>query len=148
MISLESRLAEAVSKMKRATLKKWREETYHDENGGRLTLEAQINVAESLLREDGEVAVREPAMRGSIRRHNGGGAYVSESSRDPYAEGDRILMEGIKARRPQAFQEAKEGGPEGPALSESQRREYEFCKLLGMSEADAVKVAKSTALQD
>jgi len=141
MKSLEAIVAEACDKMTPAQHEEFTRRRRRLGDGG--TMEAVVFLAESVAKDDtiGEFAPK-------IRRNNGG-TYVQES-REPFAEADRVLLDGIKARRPQAFaQLAEQTTAEGAQtqLSESQKKDYEFCKLLGMSEADALKVANSDAMR-
>jgi len=148
MKSLDTLLAEAVSKMKPATLRKFQEQT----RGEKVSQETLINVAEKLVAEDGE-SVRESG-RSPIRRNNGGARQITEAERGESVmqDCDRVLFEGMEAARSTAKGIAdlvEVGGryerkaPGADQLTEAQRADYEFCRLLDMSEADAMKVATS-----
>jgi hypothetical protein len=144
MESIEGKLGRLISEMSRAALK-----AYRNTCQGCETAECLCNIAESCIKEFPKETtdVRESGYK--IRRNNGG-TYVEES-RESFAEADRILLEGIRAKRPQAFQVSEQATAEkarAAALTESQKKDYEFCKLLGMSEADALKVASSSAIAD
>jgi hypothetical protein len=79
---------------------------------------------------------------GRIRRNNGGSA-IAESA-DPFAKGDAILLEGLhKARPAHGMDKIAEAGQAFDGLSEAERADAEFCRLLGMTEAESLKVAKS-----
>ena len=71
-------------------------------------------------------------------------------------EADRVLFEGMEKARSTAkgISQLVESGGEyrrkaegADDLTESQRQDLEFCRQLGMSEADALKVAKSNAIR-
>jgi hypothetical protein len=147
MKSLDTLLAEAVKKMKPATLKKFHERT----RGEKLPQESLISVAESLVAEDGEDA-REPGR--PIRRNNGGSRQPSEAEdrRGLMQEADRVLFEGMEAARSTAkgiadFVEVDgeyRRKPDGAdQLTESQREDLAFCRMLHMSESDAMRVVTS-----
>ncbi len=141
MKSLDTLLAEAVGKMKPSTRKKFHEKT----TGENISQESLINIAESMVAEDGELAVRESRP---IRRNNGASDPAYETVESIMAEGDRILMEGIAKRDP-AFAKAAQVSEAGvSSLTPKQRADYEFCRLLHMSESDALKVATSNAIRD
>jgi hypothetical protein len=139
MKSLDQILGEAVTKMKPSQLRSYRGKT----QGGE-PIETLISIAESCLKEGGEDA-RESG-RQSIRRNNSG-SYVDESGGGSEAESEAMLLEGLRRVRPQAFANSVEA-TEAARLTPQQRRDYEFCKMLNMSESDALKVASSGAIRD
>ena len=136
MKSLDTLLAEAVGKMKPASRTKFNEQT----RGESISQESLINMAESLVAEDGAAELRESRP---IRRNNGASSHVES---DPRAESDAILAEAIAKRDP-AFAKAVQVSEAGVAsLMPKQRADYEFCRLLRMSESDALKVANSNII--
>ena len=137
MKSLDTLLAEAVEKMKPATRKRFAEQT----RGERISQESLVNVAESMVAEDGEVSIRE--SRQPIRRNNGAQGPIDESEHSP-EKSEALLLEGLRKARPQAFEKLTEQTTSHAALSESQRKEYDFCRMLRMSESDALKVARAS----
>lgn len=137
MKSLDTLLAEAVGKMKPATRKKYNEQTRRDD-GVRISQESLVNIAEALLAEDGPLDYGRPAR---IKRNNGASSYAES---DPLAEADRIIEEAIGRRDPAYAKAASVSESALASLSESQRKEYEFCLMLRMSESDALKVAKAS----
>jgi len=134
MKSLDTLLAEAVGKMKPSTRRRFSEQT----NGERISQESLIHIAESMVAEDGELS----ASR-RITRNNGASSYAES---DPREESDRLLTEAISKRDP-AFAKAVQVTEGLRDLTPKQRADYDFCLMLRMSEADALKVAKSN-IQD
>jgi hypothetical protein len=130
MKSLESLLAEAVGKM----TPDQRQKFIAAKTTG-MPIEGILNLAESIC---GETSVRESR---AIRRNNGG-QRVEESGDFSMEKADEILFEGLRKARPQAWTEVKES-PEASGLTESQRKDYDFCRLLGMSEADSLRSVKA-----
>jgi len=141
MENLEAKLGSLIQEMSPAQLKAYRAKT----QGGE-TVETLLNIAEAAI-EEFPAGINEPGHK--IRRNNGA-THVQEN-REPFAEADRILLEGIRARRPQAFQVSERATAEkaqASALTESQKKDYEFCKLIGMSEADALMVQTENCIRD
>ena len=94
MISLDEKLGTAVAKLKPSGRKKYQERT----RGERLSQETLINIAESLVAEDGAVEVRESR---SIRRNNGSAREAGQNTEADFrAESDAILMEALSKRDP------------------------------------------------
>jgi hypothetical protein len=93
-------------------------------------------IAESVMKDE---TIRE--SRTKITRNNGGTREPAET--DPRAESDRILTEALARRDPRFAKslEVSEGGAE--RLSPQQKEDYDFAKLIGLSESDALKVALS-----
>jgi hypothetical protein len=67
---------------------------------------------------------------------------------DPRAESDRILMEGPAEASPPSFARLAELKEAEVRLTPRQQKDKEFCVLLGMSEADATRVATSNCIRD
>jgi len=124
MKSLESKLAECVGKMSEAQREKFmKTRTYG------ASTETVLNLAESVLGEE--------PVRAAIRRNNGGQAVQeAEYSMD---KADAMLIEGLRSRGclPQGTVECQEAS----ALQGAARKDYEFCRLIGMSESDSLKSA-------
>jgi hypothetical protein len=141
MRSLEVILAESVGQMTPAQLAKWKKT-----NSAEGSVEAAINMANEILRESVP-----------IRRNNGGTLQLSEAEQSQSAmqECDRILFAGMEKARSTAkgLSEMVESGgeyrreAESSELTEAQRADYDFCRLIGMSEADADKVARSNVVK-
>ena len=99
--------------------------------GDSATVETLIAEAKTALAE---------APQARIRRNNSGG-FVQES-KEPFAEVDRLIIESIERRTGRSAKSADASALE--ALSESQRKEYDFCLMLRMSPDDALRVAKAS----
>lgn len=139
MISLDEKLGTAVAKLKPSSRKKYQERT----RGERLSQETLINIAESLVAEDGAVEVRESR---SIRRNNGSAREAGQNTEADFrAESDAILMEALSKRDPRlkAATEVSENG----RLTESQKQDYDFAVAIGLSESEALKVALSNFIK-
>jgi hypothetical protein len=63
--------------------------------------------------------------------------YIKETA-DPCAKGDKVLYEALGIPMPGAKPEGYE------KLSEQQRKDFDFARLVGISEADAFKLARMT----
>jgi hypothetical protein len=96
-----------------------------------MSVETQVNLAKECLSETDR----------TIRRNNGA-QRVEESGDFSMEKADEILFEGLRKARPQAWTEVKES-PEASGLTGDQRKDYEFCRLLGMSEADSLRSVKA-----
>lgn len=128
MRSMEALLAESIGSMTEAQKNKF----FFRRTKG-MSLETQVNLAKEVL-----VSESQP-----IRRNNGASSYAES---DPRAESDAILAEAIAKRDP-AFAKAAQVSEAGVAsLTPKQRADYEFCRLLHMSESDALKVANSNVI--
>jgi hypothetical protein len=142
MKSLDTLLAEAVEKMKSSTRKRFAKKTA----GEKMSAELLVNIAESLLDEDGE-EVRESR----IRRNNGAAGFVSESEAQTAelkeSQVAAFLASGFDERTAKAMAGLDEISQAGESLSESQRADYEFSRLIGLSESEALKVAKSNFIR-
>jgi hypothetical protein len=129
MISLDQKLGELVSKMSAS-----QKEKFFELRKKEMTQEALVNLAESCCVDE----LPSAGTGRKIVRNNGASSYAES---DPRAESDRILMEALSKRDPELAKAIKETAAVDQ-LTESQRKEYEFCLMLHMSEADAMKVAK------
>ncbi|HEX6822680.1 MAG TPA: hypothetical protein VF123_11530 [Candidatus Sulfotelmatobacter sp.] len=87
-----------------------------------------------------------------IKKHNGaadnGGTVITEANKNTFAKGDKIMADGLlKLGKITEAEHARMLGKQ-PAeydkLTEAQRREFDFARLIGISEADAFKLAKLT----
>lgn len=129
---MEALLAESIGSMTEAQKNKF----FFRRTKG-MSVETQVNLAK-------EVLVSE--SRQPIRRNNGACGPVDEAE---YSEekSEAMLLEGLRKARPQSFERydkvITEPTTAFAALTGSQKKEFEFCKMLGMSEADALKVANT-----
>ncbi|MGA9608373.1 MAG: hypothetical protein WBR21_15350 [Rouxiella badensis] len=121
MISIEAKLAESIGEMTEAQKNK-----FFDARVKGSPVETQVALAAEILKETAP-----------IRRNNGSQSHAEP---DALAECDRMIMEAIREKRPQSVKITEQTVGE---LSESQREDLAFCKLIGMSEADAMKVVKN-----
>jgi hypothetical protein len=128
MKSIDTLLAEAIGKMSPATLGKYNERVA----GKRLPQENLVNIAESLVAQEGQ--------RSPIRRNNGAQGLIDEGFSPEKA--DAMLIEGLIKARPQQNAGLIKETATADQLTESQRKDYEFAKMVGMSEEDALKSAK------
>ncbi|MGE5052911.1 MAG: hypothetical protein ACM3WP_02000 [Acidobacteriota bacterium] len=150
MKSVETRFAEAMDALKKAG----RTKQFNEKVKGCTTIEAKLNCAEAVLQDVGVV-------REAIRKHNGASDNFSETNpfrpveefresannfspgyikevTDPCAKGDKILFEALGIPMPG-------GKPEGyEKLNEGQKKEFDFARLIGLSEADAFKLVRIT----
>jgi len=145
MLSLEAKLASVIEDMSESQRAKFYAEV--KERGIRGNVEPQLHAAERIMSEF-------PGREKRYVRNNGAARRPSEAEQLSSAmqEADATLFEALEASRPSAkglsAALAESGGefrrkPEENELTESQRKDLEFCRLLGMSEADSIKVAKS-----
>lgn len=155
MKSLEIKFAEAMDALKKAG----RTKQFDEKAKGCTTIEAKLNAAEAVLKDVGVVRAKESAP---IRKHNGAGdnfvegnplgrtveefressnnfssGYIKETT-DPCAKGDKILYEALGIPMPGA----KPSGYE--TLTEAQKKEFDFARMIGISEADSFRLVKIT----
>jgi hypothetical protein len=132
MESIDGRLGRLALEMTEAQRREYKRRS---EGSGR-SAENLIMIAESVMKDE---TIRE--SRTKITRNNGGTREPAET--DPRAESDRILTEALARRDPRFAKslEVSEGGAE--RLSPQQKEDYDFAKLIGLSESDALKVALS-----
>jgi hypothetical protein len=153
MKSVETRFAEAMDALKKAG----RSKQFNEKAKGCTTIEAKLNAAEAVLNDVGVVRAKE-----SIKKHNGPSdnyiegnplgrsaeefrengnsfspGYIKEVT-DPCAKGDKILFEALGIPMPGA----KPAGYEN--LNEGQKKEFDFARMIGLSEADAFRLVKIT----
>jgi len=133
MVSIEEKLGRLTQKFNRAQLKSFRERTQGGESA-----ETLLCIAEAVMAESGS-EFRESG-RSPIRRNNGG-SFVEESGYS-MEKADEVLFTALQECRPQAFKKGDEVR-ESAALTAKQREDFEFSKLIGLSEAEALKVALS-----
>lgn len=98
-----------------------------------MPIEGQVSLAKECLAQE--------SFGQPIKRNNGASSYVEESEFSE-SKSEQMLAELMELSRPQAFK-GSVALKEVSALTESQKKEFEFCRLLGMSEADSLKSAKS-----
>jgi len=146
MISLEAKLAKNVELMTESQRSKFAEKS----KGMRGSVEPQVLLSEQILQESGR----------RIARNNGGTRNLTEaeSRESAMAECDRILFEGMEKCRSTAkgLSDLVESGGEYVRVSQGgvrrfttqQGQDYDFARLIGLSESDAEKVAKSGCLRD
>lgn len=142
MKSMETLLSESLGAMNEGQKAK-----FFDRRIKGSPIEAQVALAETVLKES--------SGRSKITRNNGGSRQLSEAERNQGAmqEADRVLFEGIEACRETSkgisdFVDVGRGEyvriTEGQdQLSDDERRDMQFCRGIGLSEADALKVVKS-----
>ena len=160
--SIEVRFSEALAAVKKAG----RMTKYEEVSKTCTTIEAKLNAAEGVLKDAG--VVREAR---TIKKNNGGGdnfvennpfnqieefresgnrfspGYVKDA-KTVTAKGDKVLFDGLlKVGSITEAEHRKLTGskPEGyDKLSEKQRKEFDFARAVGISEADAFTLAKMT----
>jgi hypothetical protein len=163
MKSIETRFAEAMDALKKARRTKKYEEVSKTFTTT-TTIEAKLNAVEAVLKDAG--VVRETAP---IKKNNGAGdnfvegnplrtveefressnnfspGYTKEKT-DSCAKGDKVMFDGLlKLGKITEAEHRKLTGqkPEGyEKLSEQQRKDFDFARLIGISEGDAFKVAR------
>ena len=134
MESLDGKLGRLVQEFNRGQLKEFRSRT----RGGE-SVETLIFIAESVAKDE---ALRESG-RTPIRRNNGGSSYAEP---DRMSEADAVLFSALSEARPQAFKKNEEVRESG-RLTQQEEQDFEFARLIGLSESDALKVAKSNAIR-
>lgn len=143
MKSMDTILAESIGEMD-----VFQKDQFWKQRKSGMPIEAQVNLAKEVLLTESR----------RITRNNGGSRQLTEAERSESVmqECDRVLFEGMEKARSTAkgiSQLVERGGEyrrkaEGADdLTESQRQDLEFCRQLGMSEADALKVAKSNTIR-
>lgn len=158
MKSLETKFAEAMDAIKKAKCTKQYEEASKTFTTT-TTIETKLNAAEAVLADAGVVREAQP-----IKKNNGRVENFVEGS--PFNEGrefspgyvqgntaahlteksNKALADGLlKIGKITEAEYAKMTGakPEGyDKLTDQQRKDFDFARLIGISEADAFKVAK------
>jgi hypothetical protein len=157
MQSVETKFAEAMVALKKAN----RVSKFNEVSKTCTTIESKLVAAEAVLAEKGIV-------REAIRKNNGAGdnfvegnplgrtveelrensfsaGYIKETT-NLCAKGDKVLFDGLlKLGKITEAEHTKLTGqkPQGyTELTEQQRKDFDFARLIGISEADAFKVAK------
>lgn len=169
MKSVEVKLNEALEALKKAGKRKEFEEKINPlkEKLGLVPVEQQLNCAEEVLKAAGVVRESHP-----IKKNNGAGdnyvegnplrataeefressnnfspGYIKEV-KNPFAKGDKIMFDHmLKTGQITEAQHRKMTGqkPVGyDALTEAQRKDFDFSVRIGISEADAFKLTKLT----
>jgi hypothetical protein len=134
--------------------------------GKTVSIEVQLNLAEAVLKDAGVVRTKESTP---IKKNNGAGdnfvegnplgvtveefressnsfspGYIKETT-NPCQKGDKIMADWmLKNGKINESQHRKLTGqkPEGyEKLSEAQKKEFDFARLIGISESDAFKLA-------
>jgi hypothetical protein len=138
MKSLDQRLGELVTEMTPQALKQ-----YRTKSQAGMSQETLVNIAESCVQEFPASGTAFSESR-RIRRNNGATGAVDEAAA-LRQESDDLLTEAIARRDPRfaaSIAQVKEVAGAVSNLTESQRREYEHCKMVGMSEADSLRAAQ------
>lgn len=150
MKSIEVKFNEALAAIDKAGKRK----SFDEKVKGCTTIESKLHAAEAVLKDVGIVREAQP-----IRKHNGAAdnfsetnplrpvedfregansfspGYITETT-DPFTKGDKVLFEALGLPMPGAK-------PEGyDKLTEAQRKDFDFARLIGINEADAFRVAK------
>ena len=154
MKSIETRFAEAMDALKKAG----RVKKYDEVAKTCTTTESKLHAAEAVLKDAGVVREAQP-----IKKHNGSvdtfvegnpfGRTAEEFSpgytkdaKSITAKSDQLLFDGLlKVGGISEAEHRKLTGckPEGyDKLSETQRKEFDFARAVGISEADSFKLAK------
>jgi len=147
MVSVEVKLTEALE----ALDKVGKRAKFEEKRKAGSPIEVQLNLAETILKESRVIRKHNGAaelfVEGSPfnRDHSFSEGYVQETT-DPYAGGDKIINESLGYTAEQ--QRVLNGQPpaEYANLTEAQKRDFDFARLIGISEADALKVVKITSI--
>jgi hypothetical protein len=149
MKSMYTRFNEALAAVKKAGRTKQYEEASKTFTST-TTIETKLNAAEAVLKNAGVVPTNESTSKVEEFRedsNNFAPGYVKEV-KDPCAKGDKVLFDGLlKLGSITEAEHSKLTGkkPEGyDKLSEQQRRDFDFARAVGLSEADAFTLTKMT----
>lgn len=162
MKSTEIKFNEALAALDKAGKRK----QFDEKVKGCTTIESKLNAAEVVLKDVGIVRTKESTPP---RLHNGTGdnfvegnplrsveefresansfspGYTKEAT-DPFAKGDKVMADGLlKLGKITESEHRKLTGakPQGyNQLTEQQQKDFDFARLIGISEADAFRVAK------
>lgn len=151
MKSLHTKLNEALEKM----TSKQRDKFFESRKSGD-PVEVQVNCAEAILA--GKVKESTPARKnngatenfveGSPFNEGRNGVTENNTQKDVCAKGDKVLADGLlKLGKITEAEHAQMVGakPQGyEKLSEQQRKDFDFCRLIGISESDAFRLTKIT----
>ena len=163
MKSIETRFAEAMDALKKAG----RTKKYEEAAKTCTTIETKLHAAEAVLKDAGVVREARPIKKnnGAVDTYVEGNplgltaeefresasnfspGYIKEKS-DPCAEGDKVMFDCmLKAGKITEAEHRKMTGqkPEGYAkLNEAQKKDFDFARLCGFSEADAFTMTNMT----
>jgi hypothetical protein len=132
------------------------------------TIESKLNAAEAVLKDVGIVRESKP-----IKKHNGvadnfsennplrpveefrensfSPGYIKETT-DRCAKGDKVLFDGLlKLGKITEAEHAKLTGakPKGyDQLTEQQRKDFDFARAVGLTEAQAFEMTKTTSIRE
>jgi hypothetical protein len=157
MKSVEAKFAEACDALKKANKFK----TFEQQRKPGMSIETQLNCAEAVLKDAGVVRTKESTpikknagaaemfVEGSPFNGDRGQSfsegYVQQTT-DPCAKGDKIMFdELLKLGKITESEHAKMLGqkPSGyEQLSEQKKKDYDFARLIGLSEQDAFRLVK------
>ena len=154
-ITLTEALA-ALDKINKRSVFEEKLNTMKQKAGKLPSAEAQLQCAEEVLKASRYIrkyngrAHNESAGATLIVESDGGSSYVSETA-DPFEATDKVIMESLthpETKRPITEAERRTIKGEKPAgyadLTESQRKEFDFAKMIGISEADCFKLVQIT----
>lgn len=157
MKSIEIRFSEAMDALKKAG----RTKNFDEKAKSCTTIESKLACAEEVLKDAGVV------RKESAVKHNGaadnGHEYFTESSGNSFSPGydkvtnlneslDKITADGLLAVG--AITEAQhrkltgEKPKEYNQLSEQQQKDFDFCRAIGISEADSLTVVSLTPIKE
>jgi hypothetical protein len=147
MKSVETKFAEACDALKKANKFK----KFEEQRKSGMSIEAQLNLAEAVLKDVGVVRTKESTpikknagaaemfVEGSPFNGDRGNSfsegYIKETT-DPFAKGDKILCEALGIPMPGQKPEAYE------KLTEQKKKDYDFARAIGLSESDAFRLVK------
>jgi hypothetical protein len=173
--SIETKLNEALGALdkvgKRAKFDEQLKPIKEKAEGKPVAIETQLTLAEAILKESNIKRITEVAAQRTINKHNGAsetfvegnpfnegrGSSFSEgyfqeevANNNPFAKGDKLILEAMEKRGDITSEQKRVALGLPPAefanLNESQQREYKQARMLGFSEADALKLSKMTAV--
>lgn len=162
MKSVELKLNEALAALdkagKRAKFDEQLKPIKDKAEGAPVPIEVQLTLAETTLRESNIVrkhnGASETFVEGNPFNEYRGSSfsegYVQETSNTPTAEGDKLILESLESLGEITSEQKRVALGLPPAeytnLNESQKREFDFARSIGINEVDALRLTKITAI--
>ena|ERR1700685_2665390 len=149
MVSVDVKLNEAIEALDKVGKRAKFEETRKAGS----PVEVQLNLAETILKESRVIRKHNGAVETFVegnpfnqsRGSSFSEGYVQETT-NPFAGGDKIINEALGLSAEEQRVLAGQPPAEYATLTEAQKRDFDFARLIGISEVDAFKVAKIASI--
>jgi hypothetical protein len=148
MVSIEVKFNEAIE----ALDKVGKRAKFEEKRKAGSPVEVQLNLAETILKESRVIRKHNGAVDNGHETftestHSISEGYVQEADgKNMFAAGDAVIMESLGLSAEQQRVLTGKQPAEYANLTEAQKRDFDFARACGISEADAVKLTKLTPI--